>query len=140
MTDRGCNDEDIYKHRELTDAIICCFYTVYNTLGFGFLEKVYENALLLELAKRQITATAQWPITVYYGENPVGDYFADILVEGKVIVEVKAVKQLAPEHESQLLNYLRATEIEVGLLLNFGPQPQVRRRSFDNRRKASRGG
>lgn len=135
MPDRGCNDEDIYRHRELTDAIICCFYTVYNILGFGFLEKVYENALLAELAKRHIAATAQWPIKVYYGEIPVGDYCADILVEGKVIVEVKAVKQLVQEHEAQLLNYLRATEIEVGLLLNFGPQPQVKRRSFENNRK-----
>jgi len=135
MTDRSCNEEDIYQHRELTDAIICCFYTVYNTLGFGFLEKVYENALLLELVKRQITASPQWPITVYYGVIPVGDYCADILVENKVIVEVKAVKSLAPEHEAQLLNYLRATEIEVGLLLNFGTLPQIKRRSYENIRK-----
>ena len=137
VPDRLCND-DTYQHRELTDAIICCFYTVYNTLGFGFLEKVYENALLLELANRGIMATAQWPISVYYGGSSVGEYIADILVEGKVIVEVKAAKQLAPEHEAQLLNYLKATEIEVGLLLNFGPQPQVKRRSFDNARKGIR--
>ena len=119
----------------LTEKIIGCAHQVSNVLGCGFLEKVYENALLFELAKRQITATAQWPITVYYGEIPVGDYFADILVENKVIVEVKAVRALVPEHEAQLLNYLRATEIEVGLLLNFGPQPQVKRRSFENKRK-----
>jgi GxxExxY protein len=127
--------EDSYKHRELTDAIICCFYTVYNTLGFGFLEKVYVNALLVEFENRGIKATAQSPISVLYGNRLVGEYFADMLVETAVIIEVKAVKNLAAEHEAQLLNYLKATEIEVGLLLNFGPQPQVKRRYFDNERK-----
>ena len=127
--------EESYKHRELTDAIICCFYTVYNTLGYGFLEKVYENALLAELEIRGISALAQSPISVFYGNRQIGEYFADILVDNKVIVEVKAVKNLAPEHEAQLLNYLKATDVEVGLLLNFGPQPQVKRRSFENERK-----
>ena len=132
----GCTmTEESYKHRELTDAIICCFYTVYNTLGYGFLEKVYENALLAELEIRGISALAQSPISVFYGNRQVGEYFADILVDNKVIVEVKAVKNLAPEHEAQLLNYLKATDVEVGLLLNFGPQPQVKRRSFENERK-----
>jgi|ERR1039457_2612226 GxxExxY protein len=131
-------DEDSYLHRELTDAIICCFYTVYNILGFGFLEKVYENALLTECRNRDITATGQSPISVYYGDISVGEYFADILVENKVIVEVKAVKHLVPEHEAQLLNYLKATSIEVGLLLNFGPHPEIKRRSFDNKRKGLR--
>ncbi len=127
--------EESYKHRELTDTIICCFYTVYNTLGYGFLEKVYENALLAELEIRGISALAQSPISVFYGNRQVGEYFADILVDNKVIVEVKAVKNLAPEHEAQLLNYLKATDVEVGLLLNFGPQPQVKRRSFEKERK-----
>ena len=129
------NDEESYLHRELTDAVICCFYTVYNTLGYGFLEKVYENALIEEFRKRNIAATAQSPISVYYGGISVGEYFADILVENKVIVEVKAVKNLVSEHEAQLLNYLKGTDIEVGLLLNFGIQPQVKRRFFDNERK-----
>jgi GxxExxY protein len=130
--------QDEYKHRELTDVIICCFYTVYNTLGFGFLEKVYENALMAELQNRGIAATAQSPISVFYGNRQVGEFFADILVENAVIIELKAVKTLVPEHEAQLLNYLKGTEIEVGLLLNFGPQPQVKRRCFENSRKAYR--
>jgi GxxExxY protein len=130
--------EENYKHCELTDAIICCFYTVYNTLGFGFLEKVYENALLAEFENRGIAAVPQSPIKVFYGNRRVGEFFADILVENTVIVEIKAVKNLASEHEAQLLNYLKATEIEVGLLLNFGTQPQIKRRSFENERKAFR--
>ena len=117
-----------FKHSELTDAIICCFYNVYNRLGFGFLEKVYENALLIELKKLGISAMHQQPISVFYEGLLVGEYFADILVERKVIVEVKAVKNLVSEHEAQLLNYLRATNLEVGLLLNFGPEPQVKRK------------
>ena len=119
------------KLENLTDAIICCFYTVYNTLGYGFLEKVYENALLMELEKRGLRAQRQHPITVFYNGKVVGEYFADILVEGKVIVEIKATTNIIPEHEAQLLNYLKATGIEVGLLLNFGPTPQVRRRVLD---------
>lgn len=130
--------QDEYKHKELTDAIICCFYTVYNTLGSGFLEKVYENALLTELQNRGIAATAQSPISVFYGTTQVGEFFADIVAERDVIIEIKAVKTLAPEHEAQLLNYLKATEVEVGLLLNFGPHPQVKRRCFENSRKRQR--
>ncbi|MBT0652206.1 GxxExxY protein [Geobacter luticola] len=120
------------KQKELTDAIICCFYTVYNTLGYGFLEKVYENALKVELGKRGLKAKVQYPITVQYNGEPVGEYFADILVEDEVIVEIKAAKTLLNEHEAQLLNYLKGTGKEVGLLLNFGPSPQVKRRVFDN--------
>lgn len=135
MTVRSGNGEDVYQHRELTDAIICCFYTVYNTLGFGFLEKVYENALLVEFKKRNIAATAQSPISVFYGEILIGEFLADILVDSKVIVEIKAVRNLVPEHEAQLLNYLKATDVEMGLLLNFGIQPQIKRRYFDNERK-----
>lgn len=123
------------KHKPLTDVVLCCFYTVYNTLGYGFLEKVYENALLIELGKRGIKAQAQYPITVFYDDKPVGEYFADILVEDAVIVEIKAARSILPEHEAQLLNYLKATELEVGLLLNFGPSPHFKRRAFDNDKK-----
>ena len=123
------------KHKSLTDAVLCCFYTVYNTLGYGFLEKVYENALLIELEKRGIKAQAQYPITVFFDDKPVGEYFADILVEGVVIIEIKAARSILPEHEAQLLNYLKATEMEVGLLLNFGPSPHFKRRAFDNDNK-----
>jgi GxxExxY protein len=116
------------KHRELTEGIIKVFYKVYNALGYGFLEKVYENAIVLELGKEGINAIAQAPIKVLYEGHVVGEYFADILVDDKVIIEIKAVKQLAPEHEAQLLNHLKATDIEVGLLLNFGTRPEVKRR------------
>jgi GxxExxY protein len=118
------------KQKELTDAVLCCFYTVYNTLGFGFLEKVYQNALLFELEKRGINARAQHPISVYYEGQGVGEYFADILIEDVLIVEIKATSNILPEHEAQLLNYLKATGKEVGLLLNFGLSPQVKRRVF----------
>ena len=124
-----------YKHSELTNAVICCFYTVYNALGYGFLEKVYENALLIELTKRGINAVAQRPIKVYYNEAIVGEYFADILVEETLLIEIKAAKSLAPEHHAQLLNYLKATEIEVGLLLNFGVEPEIKRKVYENNRK-----
>ena len=124
-----------FKHSDLTDAVICCFYTVYNILGYGFLEKVYENALLLELKKRGISAVPQYPINVYYDDTVVGEYAADIFVGGRVLIEIKAAKQLAPEHSAQLLNYLKATETEVGLLLNFGVEPQVKRKIFENHRK-----
>jgi len=118
------------KHEELTDAVICCFYTVYNTLDYGFLEKVYENALMMELLKRGISANAQQPVTVYYQGCMVGEYFADILVENSLIIELKAVSNLLPEHEAQLLNYLKATGKEVGLLLNFGHSPQIKRKTI----------
>jgi GxxExxY protein len=126
-----------YKDSALTDAIICCFYTVYNSLGYGFLEKVYENALLLELRQRGISAVGQSPIAVYYNNEIVGEYFTDLLIDGTVIAEIKACKNLAPEHEAQLLNYLKATPVEVGLLLNFGPTPQIKRKIFENSRKAN---
>jgi GxxExxY protein len=124
-----------YKHSELTNAVICCFYTVYNALGYGFLEKVYESALLIELTKRGIKAVAQHPIKVYYNEAIVGEYFADILVEETLLIEIKAARSLAPEHHAQLLNYLKATEIEVGLLLNFGVAPEIKRKVYENNRK-----
>ncbi len=121
-----------YKYSELTDKIIKAFYKVYNKLGFGFLEKVYENSMMFELRKMGLKCENQHPIEVYYEGEVVGKYFADILVEDVVILELKADKALAPEHEAQLLNYLKATNIEVGLLLNFGEKPQFKRKAFSN--------
>jgi GxxExxY protein len=123
------------KYKELTEKIIEIFYRVYNKLGYGFLEKVYENAMMIEFEKEGITAASQSPIRVLYENQVIGEYFADILVDDKVIVEIKASKNLALEHEAQLLNYLKATDIEVGLLLNFGPKPEMKRKVFDNFRK-----
>jgi GxxExxY protein len=124
-----------YKHAEITDKIIAAFYKVYNTLGYGFLEKVYENALAIELCKQGLEAKAQAPITVFYEGEVVGEYFADLVIANAVIIELKATMALAEEHEAQLLNYLKATPYEVGLLLNFGPQPHFKRRAFENTRK-----
>ena len=118
--------------------MINSFYTVYNTLGYGFLEKVYENALIHELKKRGLRVQQQMPIHVYYDGELVGEYFADLLVEDKVILELKAAEDIAAQHKAQLLNYLKATEIEVGLLLNFGPEPKFARKIFTNDHKAHR--
>ena len=123
------------KYKSLTEKIIGIFYRVYNNLGYGFLEKVYENAMVIECEKEGIPVAAQAPISVLYDGKIIGEYFADLLVDDRVIVEIKASKMLAPENEAQLLNYLKATKIEVGLLLNFGPKPQVKRKVFDNYRK-----
>ncbi|NOZ71579.1 MAG: GxxExxY protein [Chloroflexi bacterium] len=123
------------KHKDTTNLIIKAFYTVYNTLGYGFLEKVYERAMVIELRKLELEVIPQAPIVVFYDGQAVGEYNADLLVESCVIVELKAVRALAPEHEAQLLNYLKATVHEVGLLLNFGPKPQVKRKTYDNERK-----
>lgn len=122
-----------YLHQELTSKIISCFYKVYNTLGFGFLEKVYENAMLIELNEIGLLTERQKPISVFYNEKLVGEYFADLIVENKVIIELKAAESLIEEHELQLINYLKATDIEVGLLLNFGRKPEVRRKIFSNK-------
>lgn len=123
------------KYKELTEKIIKIFYDVYNKLGYGFLEKVYENAMMIEFKKDDINAVSQFAIKVLYEGETIGEYCADILVDDKVIVEIKAAKKLALEHEAQLLNYLKATNIEVGLLLNFGPKPELKRKVFDNLRK-----
>ncbi|PIR75257.1 MAG: GxxExxY protein [Candidatus Magasanikbacteria bacterium CG_4_9_14_0_2_um_filter_42_11] len=125
------------KHKGVTDNILKAYYNVYNTLGFGFLEKVYEHALLLELQKMGLHAEAQFPIIVHYDGKEVGQYFADIIVGKIVILELKAVDTLSEEHSYQLINYLKATDIEVGLLLNFGKRPQVKRKIFDNEYKKS---
>ncbi len=124
----------MYLHQELTEKIIRCFYNVYNELGYGFLEKVYENALLIELRNNGLSAESQVPIKVYYQEKEVGSYYADILVERKVILELKAgdMEETVLNHELQITNYLKATNYEVGLLLLFGAKPQVKRKIFTN--------
>ena len=124
-----------YKHAEITERIIKAFYTVYNKLGYGFLEKVYENALMIELSKLGLMCVRQFPVEVFYDGQSVGNYFADIIVNGCVIIEIKAAEGLIEEHEAQLTNYLKATNIEVGLLLNFGKAPQVKRKVFTNEYK-----
>lgn len=114
-------------HEELTKQIIGAFFTVYNELGYGFVESVYKRALAVELQARGIAFEREVMFTVYYLGVDVGDYRADLVVEGKVIVEVKIAERLAPVHEVQVVNYLRAANIPVGLLLNYGPQPTFRR-------------
>ena len=120
-----------YKHSDLTDKIIRCAYQVHATLGCGFAEKVYENALAAELSDAGLSVVQQRPIEVCYNGRNVGDYLADVVVEEKVIVEVKAVSGIDRVHEVQLVNYLKATHIEVGLLLNFGRELQIKRKIFD---------
>ncbi len=122
-------------HKELTNKIINCFYTVYNSLGFGFLEKVYQNALFIELQKQGFKVEKQKQIKVYYEEQIVGEYYADIVVDDKIIIELKAVEYLIEEHELQLINYLKATDKEIGLLLNFGRKPAFKRKILTNDRK-----
>lgn len=124
-----------FKHSDITDQIIKAFFTVYNSLGYGFLEKVYENAMLIELDKIGIEARSQVPVKVLYEGKEVGNYYADLLVEKMVIVELKSSEDLCEEHEAQLLNYLRATDVEVGLLLNFGKTAQIKRKVFNNEYK-----
>ena len=122
-------------HKDLTEAILKTFYDVYNVLGYGFLERVYQNSLYLELNKRGFKVEAQKRIKVFYLETEVGEYFADLVINDAVILELKAAEGIVPEFESQLINYLRGTEMEVGLLLNFGPKPEFRRKVFENSRK-----
>jgi GxxExxY protein len=124
-----------YLYQDKTEMIIQAYYKVYNTLGYGFLEKVYQNALLIELSKMGFECKSQSPIIVYYESLPVGDYFADIIVDDCIIIENKAAEILKEEHEFQLINYLKATNIEVGLLLNFGKKPGFKRKIFTNDRK-----
>lgn len=125
-------------HKELSEKIIGAYYNVYNTLGFGFLEKVYENAFAVELKSLNIIFQIQKAIEVYYKSEKVGFYVADIVVDDKIIIELKAAESLCSEHEYQLLNYLKATNIEVGFLFNFGKKPQFKRLVFDNNRKSLR--
>ena len=122
-------------YEEITDKIIKSFYKVYNTLGYGFLERVYQKALLIELQEIGLECKEEFPIDVYYGGQIVGNYRADIIVENVVIIENKASETLVEENEFQLINYLKATNIEIGLLLNFGKKPQFKRKIYTNDRK-----
>jgi GxxExxY protein len=116
-----------YKHQDLTEQIINAAYTVHNTLGYGFLEKVYHNSLVIELKKRGIFTEQEKPIRVKYDNQLVGEFFADIVVDNKVVIEVKAADKHNPAFDAQLLNYLKATGLEVGLIINFGPSVKVKR-------------
>jgi len=122
-------------HEDLTKEIISTFYDVYNELGHGFLEKVYQNSLYLELKNRGFEVEAQKKIQVYYKGYNVGNYYADLIVDDLVILELKAAEGLVVENEFQLINYLRGTDKEVGLLFNFGKKPEFRRKVFENSRK-----
>ncbi|HPR17476.1 MAG TPA: GxxExxY protein [Candidatus Cloacimonadota bacterium] len=123
------------KHGGLSSDIIQCFYEVYNELGRGYLESVYQNALMVRFQERFIPAEKEKKIDVYFHEQIVGKFRADIIVDDRIILEIKAVKAITEEHEAQLLNYLRATRIEVGLILNFGDEPTFDRKVYDNDRK-----
>jgi GxxExxY protein len=122
-------------HKNITDIIIKAFYNVYNTLGYGFLENVYENALMIELNKLGLQTRKQTFIPVLYDGKTVGEYFADIIVNDLIILEIKSAERLREEHRYQLLNYLKATDKEVGLLLNFGKEAEFKRIIFTNDRK-----
>lgn len=115
-------------------AIVHSFYKVYNSLGYGFLEKVYENAIAFELRQSGLIVQQQAPVDVFYAGVVMGAYFADLMVNDCVIIELKAVEYLKDEHEAQVLNYLKATKINLGLLLNFGPKPQIKRKIFQTAR------
>jgi len=126
------------KHEAITKAVIGCAFDVINELGAGFLESVYEKSLLLALRQKGLEAMAQYPARVMFRGECVGDFYADILVDEKVIVELKAVKAIAPEHQAQIINYLNATEIEVGLLINFG-NPRLEYKRFTRSRDYKHG-
>ncbi len=118
------------KHRELSEKIIAAAYAVHKELGYGFVEKVYKNALAIELQENGVKCALEAPLKVLYHEKTVGDYYADMIVDNKIIVEVKAVSNLAPIHEVQLVNYLKATGLQIGLLINFSESVKVKRRVF----------
>ena len=121
-----------FPHQELTKSIIGIYYNVYNELGFGFLEKVYHKALLIELKNNGYKIDSEKKVNVYYKNKIVGEYIPDIIINDSVIVELKCVEYLTDIHENQLLNYLKATDCEVGLILNFGKDPQFIRKIFTN--------
>ncbi len=124
-----------YKHSELSETIIGVFYEVYNELGYGFLESVYRNSLQLALLAKSLRVEAEVGTPVFFRGKNVGDFRADLVINGCVLLELKTAETIIIAHEAQLLNYLRATNLEVGLILNFGPKAQVRRLAYDNTRK-----
>jgi len=123
------------QQAELTDQIINVYYTVYNALGYGFLEKVYETAMLQEFERRGLQVEQQRNIEVYFSGKLVGDYYADLVVENRVILEIKSAEAMHDSFVAQLQNYLRATVCEIGFVFNFGKKPEFERRYFSNRRK-----
>jgi GxxExxY protein len=125
-------------HKEITEKIIKSYYKVYNTLGYGFLEKVYENSLSIELRKYGFDVKCQYPITVFYDSEIVGEYYADIVVNDIIVIELKATASLLEDHEYQLLNYLKATNMELGLLMNFGKEAEYKRKVYMNKFKKLR--
>jgi GxxExxY protein len=126
------------KHQELTERIIGAFYTVYHDLGHGFLESIYQKAFTVVLEESGLAFREQMPIHISYRGVDLGEFRADLVIESVVLVELKAVRMLESAHDKQVLNYLKATNLEVGLLCNFGPRPQVRRLVLDNERKDAR--
>jgi GxxExxY protein len=130
--------EEMLEDKDITEKIIACAFTVHQKLGAGFAEKVYENAVIIELRKLGFDVKQQFPITVYYEGNQVGEFFADILVENKIVCELKAAQHLASEHEVQLVNYLAATGHNTGLLLNFGKSVTVKRKFREYRKPSER--
>lgn len=131
-------DRHGFKHGETTQKIIGAFFEIYNELGHGFLESVYEKSLEVALTSLNLKVCRQIEIPVWFRGHRVGNFTADMLVEDCVLLELKAARVLDSSHEAQLLNYLRATKIEVGLLLNFGLKPEFKRLIFDNIRKSIR--
>lgn len=128
-------DQHGLKHHDLTEKLIGIFYAIYNELGHGFLESVYEQALSAALAESGLFFQRQMAVPVFFHGQEIGDFLADLLVEGKVIVELKTGREIEPAWEKRLLNYLRGTQIEVGMLFNFGPSAQFKRYVFENERK-----
>jgi GxxExxY protein len=128
----------VLLHKSVTDLILNAFFQVYNDLGYGFLERVYEIAMLMTVREMGLDVNSQVPVAVNFQGKVIGKYRADLVINDLIIVEVKAAKALCEENEAQILNYLKATKYEVGLLLNFGPRPQFKRFVFDNIRKGTR--
>jgi len=123
------------KYEQISNEIIRVFYNVYNTLGYGFLEKVYEEAMIVEFKEKGIEYKNQCPIKVFYKNVEIGSYVADFIIEDKIIIEIKAIRELSIQDTSQLLNYLTSTDKEVGLLLNYGENPEIKRKVYDNNLK-----
>jgi len=122
-------------HEDKTDKIIKTFYDVYNALGYGFLEKVYEAAFVIELSKSGFDVKRQSPIKIHYDGQIIGDYYCDLIIDDLILIEIKSVETLVIAHQKQTINYLKASKYEVALLLNFGDVPQVKRLLFTNDRK-----
>lgn len=125
----------MFKHADVTEAIVRTFLTVYNTLGYGFAEKIYHGSMLIELRRNGLSVCSEQPISVQYRGTVVGEFFADIVVNDCVVIELKAVRELIDEHRAQLLNYLKSSRYEVGMLLNFGKEPQYERKAYENKSK-----